>query len=31
MEKEILYEGPDISYHNWNVDIKRVRMPGAGV
>lgn len=30
MEKEILYEGPDISYHNWNVDIKRVRDAGCG-
>lgn len=29
MTKEILYEGPDISYHNGDVDIKRVRDAGC--
>lgn len=28
MSKEVLYEGPDLSYHNGNVDIKRVRDAG---
>ena len=30
MAKETLYEGPDLSYHNGNVDIKRVRDAGCG-
>lgn len=29
MSKEILYEGPDFSYHNNNVNIKRVRDAGC--
>ena len=29
MAKKILYEGPDISYHNGNVDIKRIRDAGC--
>ena len=28
MSKEVLYQGPDISKHNGNVDIKRVRDAG---
>lgn len=28
MSKKVLYEGPDLSYHNGNVDIKRVRDAG---
>lgn len=28
MSKKVLYEGPDLSYHNGNVDIKRVRDTG---
>lgn len=28
MSKKVLYEGPDISYHNGSVDIKRVRDAG---
>ena len=27
--KKVLYEGPDISKHNGNVDIKRVRDAGC--
>lgn len=27
--KKILYEGPDLSYHNGNVDIKRIRNAGC--
>ena len=29
MSKKVLYEGPDISYHNGNVDIKRIRNAGC--
>lgn len=29
MSKKVLHEGPDISYHNGNVDIKRVRNFGC--
>lgn len=29
MSKRILYEGPDISYHNGTVDIKRIRDSGC--
>lgn len=29
MNKEILYEGPDLSYHNGNVNIKKVRDAGC--
>lgn len=29
MEKKILYEGPDISYHNGTVNIKRIRDAGC--
>ena len=29
MSKEILYEGPDFSYHNNSVNIKRVRDAGC--
>lgn len=29
MNKAALYEGPDISYHNGNVDIKRIRDSGC--
>ena len=29
MSKKILYEGPDISYHNGTVDIKRIRDAGC--
>ena len=28
MSKKVLYEGPDLSYHNGNVDIKRIRDAG---
>ncbi|MEH2960056.1 GH25 family lysozyme [Candidatus Merdisoma sp. JLR.KK006] len=28
MSKNVLYEGPDLSYHNGNVDIKRIRDAG---
>ena len=28
MNKKVLYEGPDLSYHNGNVDIKRIRDAG---
>lgn len=28
MSKKILYEGPDLSYHNGNVDVKRIRDAG---
>lgn len=28
MSKRVLYEGPDLSYHNGNVDIKRIRDAG---
>lgn len=28
MSKKVLYEGPDLSYHNGNVDIKRIREAG---
>ena len=28
MNKKVLYEGPDLSYHNGNVDIKRIRNAG---
>lgn len=29
MSKKVLYEGPDISYHNGNVDMKRIRDAGC--
>lgn len=29
MGKNVLYEGPDISYHNGNVDIKKIRDAGC--
>lgn len=29
MNKQIMYEGPDISYHNGNVDIKQIRDAGC--
>lgn len=29
MSKQVLYEGPDISYHNGNVDIKQIRDAGC--
>lgn len=28
MSKKVMYEGPDLSYHNGNVDIKRIRDAG---
>lgn len=28
MSKKVLYEGPDLSYHNGTVDIKRIRDAG---
>ena len=28
MSKKVLYEGPDISYHNGSVNIKKVRDTG---
>jgi GH25 family lysozyme M1 (1,4-beta-N-acetylmuramidase) len=30
MSKTLLYEGPDLSYHNGNVNIKRIRDAGYG-